>query len=251
MSELILREDKDGLCILTLNRPESLNAFNRDLSRAFKRHVDALAKDEGKIATVILRGAGKCFCAGHDLKETNKDNHVGFLRYENRAIERLSELPQPVIAAVHGFCMTGGIELALACDFIVAGESARFADTHAKWGLVPGWGVSQRLPRRVGSAKALEMMLTARQYTGQQAEAMGLANVCVPDDKLMETAEGLARDMMKNAWHSLAAYKRLVYETDGMRLKEGIAHEVWRNEGFSEDRDKRVQGFVEKKDKAS
>ena len=139
---------------------------------------------------------------------------------------------QPVIAQVHGWCFTGGLELALAADFIIAGESARFADTHAKWGLVPGWSMSQRLPRRVGQAKALEMMFTCRHYSGRQAEAMGLANECVADEDLEATVMGMAREIVKNSWHSHAANKKLVHETDSMPLANGIMHEIMRNEGF-------------------
>src|SRR5690606_24318009 len=131
----------------------------RDLFKAFRRHVRDLEHNED-IGLVVIRGAGNCFCAGHDLSEPSHKDALGWLRQELMTLERLTRMRQPVIAQVHGTCYTGGLEFALTADFIVAGESARFADTHGKWGLVPGWGLSQRLPRRVGQAKALEMMLT-------------------------------------------------------------------------------------------
>src|SRR5690606_8284892 len=117
-------------------------------------------------------------------------------------------------------------------DFIVCGESARFADTHGKWGLVPGWGLSQRLPRRVGQAKALEMMLTCQTYTGAEAATMGLANHCVPDEALDAKVDELAALMLGNSRHSNTENKRLIYNTDGMTLGNGLSHELMRNAGF-------------------
>jgi enoyl-CoA hydratase len=229
--QLVLREDREGIATLTLNRPEKKNAVNQALFKAFRRHVAALETAEN-IGLVVLRGAGDSFCAGHDLGETPHKDALGWLRLELLTLERLTKLRQPVIAQVHGACYTGGLEFALAADFIVAGESARFADTHGKWGLVPGWGLSQRLPRRVGQAKALEMMLTCRAYSGQEAAAMGLANLCLPDAELDSAVRDLAATILANSWHSNAANKKLVYDTDGLPLAQGIAHEIMRNEGF-------------------
>ena len=147
-------------------------------------------------------------------------------------LERLTKLRQPVIAKVSGSCYTGGLELALAADFIVCGDSARFADTHGKWGLVPGWGLSQRLPRRIGQARALEMMFTSRPYSGAEAAAMGLANHCVADADLDAKVTELAALILDNSRHSNAENKRLVYDTDGMALDTGLSHELMRNAGF-------------------
>jgi enoyl-CoA hydratase/carnithine racemase len=241
--DLVMREDRDGLCTLTLNRPEKRNAINRALFKALARHVTDLEAGGGEIGCIVLRGAGQAFCAGHDLAEPGGKDALGWLRLEAQTLEKLSRLPQPVIAAIQGYCMTAGLELALAADILVASESAALADTHGKWGLVPGWGMSQRLPRRVGAGKALEMMLTSRRYSGREAEAMGLVNVCVADAELDATVAAFAADILANSWHSNAANKKLVYDTDGMRLDEGIAHEVFRNQGFATDRSERVDGF--------
>lgn len=241
--KLVLREDADGICTLTLNRPEKRNAVNPELFTELRRHVRDLEQQSDTIGCIILRGAGASFCAGHDLGASPKTNALGWLRMELMTLEKLTKLRQPVIAAVHGHCFTGGLEMALSADFIIAGESAVFADTHGKWGLVPGWGLSQRLPRRVGQAKALEMMLTCGRYTGRQAEVMGLANTCVPDEQLMSTATELCKTIMSNSWHSNAANKKLIYETDGQTLTNGIAHEIFRNEGFAADKKDRVGKF--------
>ncbi len=228
----VLREDAGGICTLTLNRPDQRNAVNRPLFRAFRDHVRDIAANGADIGMVVIRGAGDHFCAGHDLKEEPHADALGWLRQEMLGIEALTKLRQPVIAAVQGTCYTGGLEFALAADFIVAGHSARFADTHGKWGLVPGWGLSQRLPRRVGQARALEMMLTCRPYTGEEAAFMGLANLCVPDAELDAAVASLCATIMANSWHSNAENKRLVYDTDGMTLSGGLNHELMRNAGF-------------------
>ena len=246
MEDLVLRHDDDGICTLTLNRPEKRNAVNQDLFRVFRRHVRDLASDSS-VGLVVLKGAGSDFCAGHDLKDSPKKDALGWLRMELLTLENLTKLRQPVIAAVQGNCFTGGLEFALSADFIIAAESARFADTHGKWGLVPGWGLSQRLPRRVGQAKALEMMLTCRPYTGAEAAVMGLANACVPDAQLHSEVEALARIILANSWHSNAANKKLIYETDGMPLPQGLAPEVFRNEGFSPEAKNRGEKFSARK----
>lgn len=231
MSELVLRSDSAGIATLTLNRPDQRNAINRELFRAFRSHVRDIAEDAG-IGLVVLRGAGGNFCAGHDLKEAPHADALGWLRQEMLILERLTRLRQPVIAAVEGICYTGGLELALSADFILCDESARFADTHGKWGLVPGWGLSQRLPRRVGQARALEMMLTCQPCDGRAAAAMGLANQCTAVGALDAAVAALAATILANSWHSNAANKQLVYATDGMRLADGLNHELMRNAGF-------------------
>ena len=243
-ADLVLREVKDGVCTLTLNRPEKRNAVNPALFKRFKALIDEIEADGADVGIIVLRGAGASFCAGHDLTEMPSTNQLGWLRMELLTLERLTRLRQPVIAAVQGACFTGGLELALSADMIVAAEGAQFADTHGKWGLVPGWGLSQRLPRRVGQAKALEMMLTCGRYSGQEAAAMGLANYCVPDDALDAKVAELCRAILANSWHSNGANKRLVYETDGMMLPQGIAHEIFRNEGFAKDMRDRAGKFA-------
>lgn len=245
MTDLILRSDNDGIATLTLNRPDKRNAINRELFRALRAQILAL-QDEADIGLVVLRGSGGHFCAGHDLSEKPHADALGWLRRELQTLELLTRLRQPVIAAVEGTCFTGGLEMALSADFIVCDESARFADTHGKWGLVPGWGMSQRLPRRVGQAKALEMMLTCQPYAGAEAAAMGLANLCVAPGELDAAVARLAATILANSWHSNAENKRLIYNTDGMRLADGLDHELMRNAGFDRDAAARRKGFTER-----
>lgn len=230
-TELVLRDDAAGVATITLNRPDKRNAIDRDLFRALRRQIKDIEED-AEVGLVVLRGAGGNFCAGHDLKQAPHPDALGWLRQEMLTIERLTRLRQPVIAAVEGTCYTGGLEFALAADFILCDETARFADTHGKWGLVPGWGLSQRLPRRIGQAKALEMMLTCQPYDGRAAAAMGLANQCVATGALDAAVTALAQTILANSWHSNAENKKLVYATDGMRLGDGLDHELMRNAGF-------------------
>src|SRR5262249_47217396 len=156
--DAVIRELKDGLLTLTVNRPDKLNALNFDVFKGLAAGADFALANTKTVGCVLLRGAGRSFCAGNDLSDLGAVFHGGDGRpFRSTTIERLSNLPMPVGAAVQGHCLTGGLELALSADIIVAAESAKFGDTHGKWDLVPVWGLSQRLPRRVGRAKALEM----------------------------------------------------------------------------------------------
>lgn len=230
--ELVLREEKDGCCTLTLNRPHKLNALNAAVFKALDAHLAHIESRVSEIGCVALRGAGRSFCAGHDLDDIGGGGEGrDIAHFETRTIERLSNLLQPVIAVVQGHCLTGGLELALGADIIIAAESAKFADTHGKWDLVPVWGLSQRLPRRIGRAKALEMSLTSRTYSGREAAAMGLANFCVADGELDAAVTLFVKDVLANSWRSNRANKKLIADTDGMTLKAGLAHELHRSEG--------------------
>lgn len=246
MTELVLRADKDGAATLTLNRPDKLNALNVEVFRELDAHVRKLATQTETVGLVILRGAGRCFSAGHDLGDIAVGEKLPEPFYQSKVIERLADLPQPVITAVHGHCYTGALELALAGDIVFAAEGAKFADTHAKWALTPVWGMSQRLPRRVGTYKAREMMFTARTLGGREAERLGLANICVPDADFDAELDRLTADILANSWFSHRANKRLVRETDGLTLEAGLAHEIFRGEGRGPDMEDRIAGFQNK-----
>lgn len=246
MTDLVLRQDRAGAATLTLNRPEKLNALNVELFAELDAHVRRLAHETDTVGLVILRGAGRCFSAGHDLGDIATGEKLPEPNFQSKVIERLADLPQPVITAVHGHCYTGALELALAGDIVFAGEGAKFADTHAKWALTPVWGLSQRLPRRVGTYKAREMMFTCRTVGGREAEAIGLANMCVPDAEFDARLDTLAAEILANSWFSHRANKRLVRETDGLALPAGLAHEVYRGEGRGPDMAERIAGFSNK-----
>ena len=195
---------------------------------------------------MVVRGAGRCFSAGHDLADLEHGETLPRENFQAQIIERLEHLPQPVIMAVHGHCYTGALELALAGDLIVAAESAKFADTHAKWSLVPLWGLSQRLPRRVGAFKAREMMFTGRTYGAREALAMNLAQICIPDADFDRQLRALIDAILANSWHSNRANKRLLLQTDGLPLEAGLAHEIYHGAGFGPDFQQRIAGFLKK-----
>jgi enoyl-CoA hydratase len=221
---------ENGLCRLTLNRPEKLNALSLSTFEEIATHLDHLESQE--VGCLLLSGAGRSFCAGHDLQGLASGAESGKAeRMENGVVERLATLPFPVVARVRGHCYTGGLELVLAADIIVAAENAHFADTHSKFDLVPIWGLTQRLPRRVGMAKAKQMMFTARTYSGTEAAQIGLADFAVPENELDSRAEALCADILATSRRSNRAIKKLLIETDGMTLAAGNAWELHHTEG--------------------
>jgi enoyl-CoA hydratase len=245
--QMVLCDEQAGLATLRLNKPEKLNSLETQVFEQLQTHVDHLQAATDSIGCVVLRGNGRAFSAGHDLSSIGAVENPWEHAFQMTVIEKLANLPQPVIVAVHGHCYTGALELALAGDVILASHSARFADTHAKWALTPVWGMSQRLPRRIGIAKAREMMFTCRTFTGVQAEQMGLANACFPDDEFDAGVEAFARDILANSWFSLRENKRLLIETDGMPLNQGLAHEIFRNRGTGPDMQARIAAFAQRK----
>ena len=248
--KLVERSDADGVVTLTLNRPDKLNALTVGVFRELRAHVEALRGDK-TARCVVLRGAGKCFSAGHDLADIAEGEAVPSRGWHSETLRLMEKLPQPVIAAVHGHCYTGALEVALACDFIVAADNARFGDTHAKWALTPIWGMSQRLPRRVGFAKAREMMFTARTYGADEAVAMGLANTAVADEDFDAELGRLAKSILANSWFSHRANKRLLMQTEGMTLAAGLSCEIHRTEGRGPDMQERIAAFMNKTSKVS
>lgn len=246
MGNLVTRTDRNGAATLALNRPDKLNALNVDLFRELDAHSRRLATETETVGLVIVRGAGRCFSAGHDLSDIAAGEKLPEPFFQSKVIERLADLPQPVISAVHGHCYTGALELALAGDIVFAAEGARFADTHAKWALTPVWGLSQRLPRRVGTYRAREMMFTCRTVMGPEALSLGLADFCVPDTEFDARLEALADQILANSWFSHRANKRLVRETDGLPIGAGLSHEIYRGEGRGPDMAERIAGFQTK-----
>jgi enoyl-CoA hydratase/carnithine racemase len=243
----VVCSERDGLATLLLNKPDKLNALDTAVFEQMLVHIERLEASTETVGCVVLRGSGRSFSAGHDLAVLSSGESVAENVLQSKVIERLANLPQPLICAVHGHCYTGGLELALAGDIILASANARFADTHAKWALTPLWGLSQRLPRRVGVAKAREMMFTCRAYTGAEAERMGLANACFPEEVFDREVEAFARAMLANSWFSLRENKRLLIETEGMTLAAGLAHEVFRTRGTGPDMQARIASFGQRK----
>lgn len=224
MSEqCLLREDRNGVCYLTLNRPEKLNALDSVLFREIEKNLLEL---EGRddIHVIVLRGAGRCFCAGHDVEVLGAEGQDEV--YNSRVVTRLAESSKAVVAVIHSHCYTGGLELALAADIIIAGENAKIGDTHSKFALRPIWGETQRLPRRVGITRAKDMFFTNRVLSGKEAAAIGLADYCFPDDQLWEKAEEVIQKINSNSTYSISYMKMMLRETDGQNMSVGLEKEV-------------------------
>jgi len=249
MSSLVRRENNGGVATLTLNRPEKLNALSKDMFEELDVHVDAIARERKKVGLVVLRGSGGHFSAGYDMSEVLE--HVkahAKPHFHSEVIQKVANLPQPVISAVQGHCSTGAMELALAADLIVAADSAQFSDVYARWGLTPVWGLSLRLPHRIGTAKASEMMLTCRTYSGRQAEAMHLANFCFPDARFDQELAALCSDVLGNSWYANQVNKRALIEIDGLSLHDAHALEMFKNEGLAPDASQRVAKFLARRE---
>lgn len=243
---LVLRQDSEGLAILTLNRPDALNALSPALFEALRGHVDAIGAATDEVGCVILCGKGRSFSAGNDLKAIQAGERAPTPTFQAETLEAIERLPQPVIAAVQGHCYTGALELAIACDLMIAADTARFSDTHGKWGMTPTWGMSQRLPRRIGLLAAREMMFSGRVVDGAEAAAMGLANRCVPESEVMSTAIAMARGFLENSWHTLRADKLLINGGLDRTLAEGLRFERETSPGASPDMAERLKGFGRK-----
>jgi enoyl-CoA hydratase/carnithine racemase len=237
MTDLVLRQDRESIATLSLNRPDALNALSPTLFVRLRTHIDAIAQQADKIGCVILRGAGRSFSAGNDLKAIQAGEKAPSPSFQAETLEAIERLPQPVI------CSVQGLELALACDLLICAESAKFADTHGKWGMTPLWGMSQRLPRRVGPLKAKEIMFTGRIVGGREAEAIGLANQCVPDAALESETWKLAQAIAANSWHSLRGIKMLVNRGQDYTLADGLKFERDKSPGRSPDLEERLKKF--------
>jgi enoyl-CoA hydratase len=230
MADPVLLVDRsDGVLTLTLNRPQALNALSRELRGAIVGAILAL-KDDPDTRVVILTGAGRAFSAGLDLKElggeTTAAPGIAQAVASGDLIETLAACDRPIIGAINGVAVTGGFELALACDVLIASSEARFADTHARVGIMPGWGLSQKLSRMIGISRAKELSLTGNYCSAEQACAWGLVNRVVAPAELLPVCRALAADMLSCDPDVLRAYKRVIddgYATsfgDGLRIEQ-------------------------------
>lgn len=225
-SSLILIEKSEGIATLTLNRPEAMNALSRALRHALADAFKDLHADES-IRVVILTGAGRAFCAGMDLKEAAAGfgDQAAFEEEGDVVQEAMKVFARPIIGAINGHAITAGFELALGCDILIASSEAKFADTHVRVGMLPGWGLSQELPRRIGITRAKELSFTGNYISAQQAETWGLVNRVVPPDELLPTCRALAADIVSCDAHVVSAYKRLIDEGYGMAFADAMAYE--------------------------
>jgi enoyl-CoA hydratase len=224
---VITVHEEAGVALVTLNRPEANNALNRDLSEAIINIFTELAASDS-VRAIVLTGSGRAFCAGVDLKALTDEPELlssGLgLGPSSPIVVALEQCRQPIIGAVNGAAVTGGFELALACDFLFASDQARFADTHARVGILPGWGLSQKLSRIIGINRAREMSLTGNFIDAHRAEAWGLVNrVCKPE-QLVDEALACAAQMADSDPRAVFALKALM--NDGVKQTLGDALEL-------------------------
>ncbi len=238
-NDLVLRDDADGVAHLILNRPDKLNALTPASFVALRDHLDAIADDDS-VRCVVLRGEGRSFCAGHDLASIATGERAPSKHFEPETVDVLEQLPQPTIAQIHGHCFTGGLELALACDILIAAESAQLGDTHGQWGLVPIWGMSVRLPERVGVSTAKELMYTSRRIGGHEACQIGLVDRCVGDDALPGTVAALATEICANSPGTNRRVKQLIAAHGDMDRTAALLHERELPYGMPEDMQERM-----------
>lgn len=224
-SDVLLLDVTDRVATVTLHRPSARNALNRELRRALHTTVRDLDADDD-VDVVILTGADPAFCAGLDLKElgAGAEASAEALAHDDRPPQEHGPFPRigkPVIGAVNGVAVTGGFELALRCDFLVASERAAFADTHARVGIMPGWGLSVLLPQAVGVRRARELSATGNFLDAATALTWGLVNHVVPHDDLLPTCRRLAADIVSNDQRAVRRLKQ-TYD-DGALLSAGDA----------------------------
>jgi enoyl-CoA hydratase len=230
VSEPVLLQEREGaLAVLTLNRPRRMNALDTELRLALGRAFRELETDPS-VRVAILTGAGRAFCAGMDLAELSagapgSSGLDASAAGQDEMAEGIASFGGPIIAAVNGHAITGGFELALACDLIVASTHASFSDTHARVGILPGWGLSQKLPRLIGIPRAKELALTGNALDAARAYEWGLVNRVVEPEELLPTCRALARDMASCVPSALRGYKRLIDTGYAMPLAEALAHE--------------------------
>lgn len=228
--ELVLEATSNGVCTLTLNRPDALNALTPQLLEQLASALQR-AQDSDEVRAVVLTGTGRAFSAGVDLKAlaaappSGGDVSASLNDPARRCADLLSTMTKVTIAKVNGFCFTGALELALACDLMIVADEAKIGDTHAKWGLRPTWGMSARLIRVVGLTRARDLSYTARTILGQEAAQMGMAVRSVPLADLDSATDELVGSVMANSQESILAYKDLYRHGQDRGLSEALQFE--------------------------
>ncbi|KAL7178304.1 hypothetical protein ACSBR2_031453 [Camellia fascicularis] len=244
---ILVTRQPDGIAFVTINRPKSLNSLTKpmmtDLARAFKS-LDA----DDSVLVIILSGSGRSFCSGVDLTSA-EDVFKGDVKdMESDPVAQMERCRKPIIGAIGGFAVTAGFEIALACDVLVASKGAKFMDTHARFGIFPSWGLSQKLSRIIGPNRAREVSLAATPLTAEQAERLGFVNHLVEESELLKKAREVAAAIIKNNQDLVLRYKSVI--NDGLKLDLGHAltlekeraHEYYN--GMTKEQFKKMQEFI-------
>ena len=225
---VILVTHDDGVAVVTLNRPQAMNALSAELRNAIVETFGTLQADHS-VDVAILTGAGRAFCAGLDLKELGGETGAdgGLEAVDSKVLmDAIEDFDRPLIGAINGVAITGGFEIALMCDFLIGTLNTRFADTHARVGIVPGWGLSQKLSRWIGPGRARELHYTGNYLSAEQAERWGLLNRIVEPDDLLPVCMQLARDIQSCDPAVVHEVKRIAHEGFAATLADGLALEL-------------------------
>ena len=247
---VVVEQRGDGIVQIRLNRPERMNALGVDMTLALERAIsDAIA---ARARVILVRGTGRAFCAGADLKERrtmDEPARVLHNRQINAAVDALAAAPMPTIAVINGLALGGGCEIAIACDFRIAAEDAQIGLTEARIGAIPGAGGTQRLPRLIGAARAIEMILTGEPVTAQRAAEIGLVNTVVAADALDAHAERLAGVLASRSPSGAQTAKQLIYRglevplADALQLEHAALKDILASADYAEG----LAAFAEKR----
>jgi len=243
----IIFEKEENIAVITFNRPDAMNALNNQTRAEFREAIAAVAADD-QIKVLILTGSGKAFVAGSDIKEFSQTTPYAAHNI-NRLGEMVEKLEKPVIAAVNGFCLGGGNEIAMGCDIIIASDKAKFGQTEVNIGIIPGGGGTQRLPRLIGACRAKELIYTGDIIGVEEAYRLGLVNRVVPVDQLMPMAKELAKKIATKSAAALKLAKAAINRGMQTNLESGLKYEY---ELYSlalslEDKVEGVNAFLEKR----
>ncbi|SLN21676.1 enoyl-CoA hydratase [Oceanibacterium hippocampi] len=248
--ENILVSTKGPVGLITLNRPEALNALNKALMTELAEAIDVFEADDA-IGAIVLTGSEKAFAAGADIKEMQSKSYMDVYKEDfiTANWERITTCRKPVIAAVAGYALGGGCEVAMMCDFILAADNARFGQPEINLGTLPGAGGTQRLTRAIGKAKAMEMCLTARMMDAEEAERAGLVSRIVPADSLIDEAIKVAERICSLSRPSVMMAKESVNKAFETTLREGILFErrIFHSTFSTEDQKEGMAAFAEKR----
>ncbi len=248
--ENILVEKADGVGVITLNRPKALNALNGPLVHELADALEAFESDDA-IGAIVITGSEKAFAAGADIKEMQPRSFIDwYLKEQLASWDNAARCRKPVIAAVAGFALGGGCELAMMCDFIIAAENARFGQPEIKLGVLPGIGGTQRLTRLVGKSKAMDLCLTGRMMDAEEAERSGLVSRVVANENLLEEAKNAARSIAQMSLPATMMVKESINRAYETTLSEGIHFErrLFYSAFALEDQKEGMQAFMEKRD---
>ncbi|KAK9933985.1 hypothetical protein M0R45_021153 [Rubus argutus] len=244
---ILVSREPTGIACVTINRPKSLNSLTKAMIGELAWAIKALNQDDS-IRVIILSGAGRAFCSGVDLTAAQDVFKGDVTDLESDPVAQMERCRKPIIAAINGFAITAGFELALACDIIVAAKGAKFIDTHARFGIFPSWGLSQKLSRIIGPNKAREVSLTATPLTAELAERLGFVNHVVEESELLKKAREIAEAIVKNNQDLVLRYKAVI--NDGLKLDLGHALTLEKERayeyynGMTEDQFKKMQEFI-------